>query len=233
MPTFLPNSRLMRLLCLMMCKFINIEIKRYWILDWWISNNVKQKILKRNLNWRVSKLFSNSRFYFDDNFYLHIKGKAVGIRATLIYATLVHVMRFLEEKLYDQTVPLDTFDKDLFAIIWKNISTTSLFLELNRGRSSNIPCYDDKASWINTIYDGNARHRITVLYLISIKPTGILSRIFSAKKLTRWMCNAREFSISTLGNFRHKENDEHSPFVVRYNPRNHNILETAKTFPPF
>ena len=61
-------------------------------------------------------VLENNHFYFNDNFYLQIKGTAMGTKVAPTYATLV--MGYLEEKLYTELPTL--FDIDFTIYIKEN-----------------------------------------------------------------------------------------------------------------
>ena len=238
-------------------------------------------------------VLENNHFHFNNNFYLQVKGTAMGTKVAPTYATLV--MGYLEEILYSKLpsefdVNFTNYIKDNWRrylddcfIFWtkseeelqkfhntiNNIhesikftiesSTTELpFLDIliiKKGDKITTDLYykpTDTHQYLSfkSCHPSHTKRNIPfnlarrICTIVSEKKlqekrlcelkTFLKRQLYPEDLIDSAIRNALNFNINELRTTRDKQETkkENIPFVITYNPRNHNILSSAKRFFP-
>ena len=93
---------------------LGIEAVNFWLEKY--QGEINGRFTKQFILEGLKLVLENNHFFFDSQYYLQIKGTAMGTKVAPTYATLV--MGFLEEKMY-QTLP-EIFDQNFTTYIKEN-----------------------------------------------------------------------------------------------------------------
>lgn len=90
------------------------------------GHQIDQRFPKEFILEGLQLILENNHFFFDDKYYLQIKGTAMGTKVAPTYATFV--LGFLKEKMYAETHEIFGDEFAIYIkILWKRYWTTVLF----------------------------------------------------------------------------------------------------------